>query len=64
MVARWRPSIAPWVEDFVRQLAGFPNATHDDDVDACTQALNKLAWSANAHLYSCSALLVTILVLI
>lgn len=40
------PSIAPWVEDFVRQLAGFPNATHDDDVDACTQALNQLAWSA------------------
>lgn len=43
------PSISPWVEDFVRQLAAFPNATHDDDVDACTQALNKLAWSANAH---------------
>lgn len=40
------PSIAPWVEDFVRQLAGFPNAAHDDDVDACTQALNQLAWTA------------------
>jgi predicted phage terminase large subunit-like protein len=40
------PSIAPWVEDFIRQLAGFPNAAHDDDVDACTQALNQLAWSA------------------
>ncbi len=40
------PSIAPWVEDFVRQLAGFPNTAHDDDVDACTQALNQLAWTA------------------
>lgn len=43
------PTIAPWVEDFVRQLAGFPNATHDDDVDACTQALNQLAWSARDY---------------
>jgi len=40
------PSIAPWVEDFVRQLASFPNGAHDDDVDACTQALNQLAWTA------------------
>jgi predicted phage terminase large subunit-like protein len=40
------PSIAPWVEDFIRQLATFPNGAHDDDVDACTQALNQLAWSA------------------
>lgn len=41
------PSIAPWVEDFIRQLATFPNGAHDDDVDACTQALNQLAWSAH-----------------
>lgn len=37
------PRIAPWVEDFIRQLAQFPRGTHDDDVDACTQALNILA---------------------
>ena len=36
------PEIAPWVEDFIRELAAFPNGTHDDDVDACTQALNVL----------------------
>lgn len=39
------PRIAPWVEDFIRQLAQFPRGTHDDDVDACTQALNVLARS-------------------
>ena len=36
------PLIAPWVEDFIRELAAFPNGTNDDDVDACTQALNVL----------------------
>jgi hypothetical protein len=39
------PSIAPWVEDFIRQLAQFPRGRNDDDVDACTQALNVLARS-------------------
>jgi predicted phage terminase large subunit-like protein len=33
------PSIAPWVGDFVDELTRFPNAVHDDQVDACTQAL-------------------------
>lgn len=41
------PTIAPWVEDFIRELASFPNGAHDDDVDACTQALNVLAWGAH-----------------
>lgn len=36
------PSIAPWVHDFVEECANFPNALHDDDVDAMTQALNYL----------------------
>jgi predicted phage terminase large subunit-like protein len=31
-----------WVHDFIEQHAGFPNATHDDDVDACTQALAQI----------------------
>lgn len=39
------PRIAPWVEDFIRQLAQFPRGVHDDDVDACTQALNILSRS-------------------
>ena len=36
------PSIAPWVTDFVDELVRFPNALHDDDVDACSQALEEL----------------------
>jgi len=36
------PIMAPWVDDFVEELVGFPNATHDDRVDSCTQALNQL----------------------
>ncbi len=36
------PSIAPWVHDFVEEAANFPNALHDDNVDAMTQGLNHL----------------------
>lgn len=40
----WLPSpeLAPWVGDFVEECAGFPTATHDDQVDAMSQALNRL----------------------
>lgn len=37
------PEIAPWVRDFVEEHAGFPTASHDDQVDALTQALKKMA---------------------
>jgi predicted phage terminase large subunit-like protein len=33
------PRIAPWVDAFLHQLVTFPNADHDDDVDAFTQLL-------------------------
>jgi predicted phage terminase large subunit-like protein len=36
------PSIAPWIADFVNEAAAFPNSTHDDQVDACTQALQRI----------------------
>jgi predicted phage terminase large subunit-like protein len=35
-------SIAPWVEGFIEECAAFPNGTHDDQVDAMSQALNRL----------------------
>lgn len=36
------PELAPWAEAFVDEHAAFPNAAHDDQVDATTQALNRL----------------------
>jgi Terminase RNaseH-like domain len=36
------PSIAPWVDALIEECAGFPHGAHDDQVDALTQALNRL----------------------
>lgn len=36
------PSLAPWVGEVIDECAAFPNGTHDDDVDALTQALDRL----------------------
>lgn len=33
------PKLAPWVLGLVEEAAAFPNSTHDDQVDALTQAL-------------------------
>lgn len=38
------PSLAPWVEGFIEECAGFPNAANDDQVDAFSQA--QLRWTA------------------
>jgi predicted phage terminase large subunit-like protein len=40
----WLPSpeLAPWIGKFIEECAGFPTAAHDDQVDAMTQALNRL----------------------
>jgi predicted phage terminase large subunit-like protein len=36
------PAIAPWVDDFIEEAAAFPCGRKDDQVDAMTQALNRL----------------------
>ena len=36
------PSIAPWIHDYVEELAAFPNGANDDQVDATSQALYRL----------------------
>lgn len=33
----------PWVRHYLEELLSFPNAPHDDQVDATTQALDSLA---------------------
>ena len=35
------PLIAPWVNELINRAAAFPNAAHDDDIDAMTQALRR-----------------------
>jgi phage terminase large subunit-like protein len=34
--------LAPWVSGLVEECAAFPQGAHDDQVDALTQALNRL----------------------
>jgi predicted phage terminase large subunit-like protein len=34
--------LAPWVGDLIEEAAAFPNGAHDDQVDAMSQALNRL----------------------
>jgi predicted phage terminase large subunit-like protein len=36
------PEVCPWVGDFIQEHSGFPNGSHDDQVDACTQAINRM----------------------
>lgn len=36
------PEGAPWLEEYIQEHAAFPNAAHDDDVDAQSQGLQGL----------------------
>jgi predicted phage terminase large subunit-like protein len=36
------PELCPWVGDLIEETAAFPNGAHDDQVDALSQALNRL----------------------
>lgn len=40
------PEIAPWVDDLVEEAAAFPMSSHDDQVDALSQALARLLLNA------------------
>jgi predicted phage terminase large subunit-like protein len=51
------PTSAPWVDEYVRELTGFPGTKHDDQVDSTTQALDYLV-SANQHTVSIKELLI------
>jgi predicted phage terminase large subunit-like protein len=35
------PRRAPWLEDYIGELTGFPRAAHDDQVDMTSQAINR-----------------------
>ncbi len=40
------PRVADWLPDYESEVFAFPNATHDDQVDASTQALRWMAGAA------------------
>ena len=41
------PVRAPWLDEYVREITGFPGAKHDDQVDSTSQALEFLGTQAN-----------------
>ena len=47
------PNIAAWTNGFINNAAAFPNAAHDDDVDAFTQAI--IRWQAGAQVVTTGA---------
>jgi len=42
------PGLAPWIEEYVVEHISFPNSPHDDQVDATTQALQRLLAGQNS----------------
>ena len=40
------PEFHPWVYDFIEECASFPHGSYDDQVDAMSQALDRLATTA------------------
>jgi predicted phage terminase large subunit-like protein len=36
------PRSAPWLDEYILELIGFPGTKHDDQVDSTTQALDYL----------------------
>ena len=44
------PLRLPWAQEFLGEVIGFPNTTHDDQVDSMTQALDYLDLKAKRSL--------------
>ena len=39
------PRNKEWTQEFVEEFAAFPSGAHDDEVDCCSQALNRLIYT-------------------
>lgn len=54
----WIPSESPWLADFLSEVEAFPNGAHDDQIDAASQALERLCVGqhGNAHAVASAAL--------
>jgi predicted phage terminase large subunit-like protein len=46
------PAQAPWLDDYVREITGFPGSKHDDQVDSTSQALDVLTLQAESVAYT------------
>ena len=44
----WLPREAPWLQDYLHELAMFPNGRHADQVDSTSQALKAIALPSSA----------------
>jgi predicted phage terminase large subunit-like protein len=42
------PKDAPWLDEYIREITGFPGTKHDDQVDSTSQALESLASRAHS----------------
>ena len=42
------PAEAPWLQEYVGEITGFPGTKHDDQVDSTSQALEFLGLQAKA----------------
>jgi predicted phage terminase large subunit-like protein len=43
------PQQAPWLDEYIREITGFPGTKHDDQVDSTTQALEHLNESVKSY---------------
>ena len=46
------PQDAPWLDELMAELLGFPGVRHDDQVDSISQALAFITWRES---HRCSA---------
>ena len=42
------PTHAPWLDEYIREITGFPGTKHDDQVDSTSQALHYLTTKASS----------------
>jgi predicted phage terminase large subunit-like protein len=49
------PDDAPWVSDFLSEVESFPNGAHDDQIDAASQALERLCVKDQEHAHAMAA---------
>jgi hypothetical protein len=46
------PEDAPWLDELMAELLGFPGVRHDDQVESISQALAFITWRQSQHISS------------